>query len=186
MSKRLTAYSIFALLWLAFLLWFTWGYWEDDAFIHLEFASSFYEGKGFSFNGLTAYGDTSPAWVFMLVIFYHFIQDWYIAGKILALLGVIFAISGMFLYVRRITAPDPRSNEIAAISTLLILINPYFIFWAFSGMEAVTAFGLIFWLLYLILPPAPSSPNQLSENSSDFKVLTKLGFFDGSCGARRN
>ena len=110
----------------------------------------------------------------MLVISHYFIQDWYVAGKILALLGVAFAISGMFFYVRRITDADLRSNEIAAISTLLILINPYFIFWAFSGMEAVTAFGLIFWLLYLILPPAPSSPNQSSTNSSDFKLLARL------------
>ena len=43
------------------VLWFlhTLGYWEDDAYIHLEFARSLARGRGFSFNGHVVYGDTS-------------------------------------------------------------------------------------------------------------------------------
>jgi hypothetical protein len=52
------------------LCWFihSWGYWEDDAYIHLEFARSVAAGHGFTFNGKVVYGDTAPLWVFLLVI----------------------------------------------------------------------------------------------------------------------
>ena len=56
----------FVLVWL--VGWFVYGfsYWEDDAFIHLEFARSVAEGRGFAFNGALTYGDTSPLWVLLL------------------------------------------------------------------------------------------------------------------------
>lgn len=56
----------FVAVWL--VAWFIYGYsyWEDDAFIHLEFARSVAEGRGFAFDGLVTYGDTSPLWVLLL------------------------------------------------------------------------------------------------------------------------
>ena len=53
------------------VLWFMHarGYWEDDAWIHLEFARSLSRGHGFEFNGQVVYGDTSPLWVWLLLLF---------------------------------------------------------------------------------------------------------------------
>jgi len=65
-----------ATLWAAALVaaaisWFVfcYGYIEDDAFIHLEFARSLAGGQGFAFNGHVVYGDTAPLWVFILALF---------------------------------------------------------------------------------------------------------------------
>src|ERR1700730_3554089 len=79
-SRRLLSPTILlltlSLIWC--LLWFihSWGYWEDDSFIHLEFARSLASGHGFSFNGAVVYGDTSPLWVFLLVAAHLLVPDW--------------------------------------------------------------------------------------------------------------
>ena len=45
------------------------GYLTDDTFIHLQFAKNLISGEGFSFEpGRATYGDTSPAWVFLLAM----------------------------------------------------------------------------------------------------------------------
>src|SRR5579862_9650503 len=69
------AFAVTVLLTLSILwcvLWFihSWGYWEDDSFIHLEFARSLASGHGFAFNGSVVYGDTAPLWVMLLVGFH--------------------------------------------------------------------------------------------------------------------
>ena len=60
-------------LWCIVWLIHGWHYWEDDAFIHLEFARSVSRGQGFSFNGHVVNGDTSPLWVYLLVAFHRII-----------------------------------------------------------------------------------------------------------------
>lgn len=130
-------------------LWFihTLGYWEDDAWIHLEFARSLMRGAGFSFNGHVVYGDTSPLWVWLLDLFHLAIPNWMAAGKTLTAVGCVFALVGLFRLAEGLTRGlgAARSRTFAAATLLVLVVNPYFGYWAFSGMEALTASGLACW-----------------------------------------
>jgi hypothetical protein len=145
------------------VLWFVHalGYWEDDAYIHLEFARSFAAGQGFAFNGHVVYGDTSPLWVFLLDTMHVVIPDWMTAGKTLTLLGAIFALSGVFYFSRSLTrslSPEASSNFAAAM-VLVTVTNCYFGYWAYSGMEALSAGGLVCWT-GVALSPKRLSPTR--------------------------
>ncbi len=149
------------------ILWFihTLGYWEDDAWIHLEFARSLARGHGFSFNGHIVYGDTSPLWVWLLDAFHLVIPSWIAAGKTLAGVGCLFALAGIFLFAEALTRDlgRIRSRLFAAVTLLVLVVNPYFGYWAFSGMEALTASGLVCWgLLSAACDPltAPIPPRR--------------------------
>jgi hypothetical protein len=124
------------------------GYWEDDAYIHLEFARSLAQGHGFRFNGYVVYGDTSPLWVALLVVFHAFVPDWIAAGKTLAACATVFALSGVFVYARSLvrSAYTPQAADTFAAAMVLVFVTlPYFGYWAFSGMEALAAAGLAAW-----------------------------------------
>jgi hypothetical protein len=130
------------------LVWFLHSlhYYEDDAYIHLEFARSVARGNGFSFNGQVVYGDTSPLWVYLLVAFHSLIPSWIVAGKVLSLAGVLLACTGVYFYARKLV-----SNAVfASAMVLLFVVNPYFSYWSFSGMEAIAATGLAFWGIILV------------------------------------
>jgi hypothetical protein len=138
-------------------LWFVHalGYWEDDAYIHLEFARSVASGRGFSFNGHIVYGDTSPLWVFLLVAFHSLIPDWIAAGKTLTAVAAVFTLTGAFFFANslvRKTLSPAASSLFAATMVLVFVSNPYFGYWAFSGMEALAAAGLVCWGLFAIAP----------------------------------
>ncbi len=139
-------------VWVA--LWFvhTLGYWEDDAYIHLEFARSISRGQGFSFNGHVVYGDTSPLWVWLLAAFHAAIPNWMTAGKTLTAAAAVFALSGVFVFARNLTRDlgQTRSRTFAAAMLLVLVVNPYFGYWAFSGMEALAAAGLVCWGLVAV------------------------------------
>jgi len=123
------------------------GYWEDDAYIHLEFARSLAAGRGFSFNGHAVYGDTSPLWVWLLVAFHAVIPDWLAAGKALTVCAAVFALTGAFVYARSLVRNlSPQAANLFAATMLLVFVTlPYFGYWAFSGMEALAAAGLACW-----------------------------------------
>ena len=141
-------------VWLALVagwlvLWFvhTLGYWEDDAYIHLEFARSISRGQGFAFNGHVVYGDTAPLWVWLLAAVHLAIPNWMAAGKTLTALAAIFALTGVFAFARTLTRAlgEGPSRLFAATMLLVLVVNPYFGYWAFSGMEALAAAGLVCW-----------------------------------------
>ncbi len=140
-----------AVVWV--VLWFvhTLGYWEDDAYIHLEFARSLARGRSFSFNGHIVYGDTSPLWVWLLVAFHAIIHSWMAAGKTLTAVAAVFSLSGVFVFAEGLTRSMgvARSRMFAAAMLLVLVVNPYFGYWAFSGMEALAAVGLVCWGLFL-------------------------------------
>ena len=145
---------LLAALWC--VLWFLHarGYWEDDAYIHLEFARSLAEGRGFAFDGSIVYGDTSPLWVWLLVAFHAVIPDWITAGKTLVAIACAVSLTGAFAFARSLTRDLPRTRSIAfaAAMVLLFVTNPYFGYWAFSGMEALAGAGLVCWACVFIAP----------------------------------
>ncbi|HEX4154172.1 MAG TPA: hypothetical protein VHY48_01040 [Acidobacteriaceae bacterium] len=156
--RRIPATALILLLLAALwcIVWFLHarGYWEDDAYIHLEFARSVAEGHGFAFNGTVVYGDTSPLWVWLLVGFHHLIPGWLTAGKTLVALAAVLSLAGAFFFARSLTLDLPRSRSFtfAAAMVLLFATNPYFGYWAYSGMEPLAAAGLVCWACVAIAP----------------------------------
>lgn len=143
-----------ALLLTASLLWCVYwfiharGYWEDDAWIHLEFARSVSDGHGFAFNGRVVAGDTAPLWVLLLAGVHAFIPHWLTAGKLLTVLGAVFGLAGIYAFAQRMARRllVGRAAELfPAAMVLLIVANPYTCYWIFSGMEPVTVAGAACW-----------------------------------------
>lgn len=148
--------GLIALVVLACAYWFqhALGYWEDDSFIHLEYARSVFEGRGFEFNGVLSNGDTAPLWVLLLAGARHLIPDWLLAGKALAALGTLFALLTQFAYCRRLQSDlASDAQDLPAWVLALFVINPYFVYWAYSGMEALAASGLLMVLCMLVTRP---------------------------------
>jgi hypothetical protein len=82
-AVRIAAAILLALTFLWCIYWFVhaWHYWEDDAYIHLEFARSLAAGRGFTFNNRVVAGDTAPLWVFLLAATHTLIPGWLVADK---------------------------------------------------------------------------------------------------------
>jgi hypothetical protein len=143
-----TSAYVFVCVWT--IAWFThgWRYWEDDAFIHLEYARSLSEGRGFEFNGLVSYGDTSPLWALLLVSAHAVWPDWIVAGKLLMAISIVAAFAAIRELAMAI-APDAASSRarFATLMVLLTALNPYFLYWSSSGMEAVLAIAVALWIL---------------------------------------
>lgn len=137
---------LLSVAWSALVFVHSFGFIEDDAYIHLEFARSLAQGHGFSFNGHVVYGDTAPLWVLLLVAVHGAVRSWELAAKTLGICGLLFAATGAFAFARKLT--DDR--RFAAWMVLLFVLNPYVFYWSFSGMETVAAAGLAFWLAALV------------------------------------
>ena len=144
-SPAVAVLLILAVLWCIVWCVHSWGYWEDDAFIHLEFARSLAAGRGFSFNGSVVYGDTAPLWVILLAAMHLLIPSWLVAGKLLASLGIAFTLPAAYVFSRRLTQAHPSGKLFSAAMVLLLVLNPFFVYWSFSGMETITAAGLAMW-----------------------------------------
>lgn len=138
--------------------WFvhSWHYWEDDAYIHLEFARNVSLGHGYSFNGLLVNGDTSPLWVLLLVAAHAVIPNWLVAGKALTVAGAVFALAATYCFAKRLAEDSTGSGTFAATMVLLLVVNPYFCYWSFSGMETVTAIGVGFWAVLAAVKKVPA------------------------------
>src|SRR5438270_8620768 len=85
-------------LWCIYWFFHAWNYWEDDAYIHLEFARSVTNGQGFAFNGRVVAGDTAPLWVLLLVAVHALLVNWMLAGKVVNVLGAVFGFSGIYAF----------------------------------------------------------------------------------------
>jgi hypothetical protein len=155
-----------AILWCIYWFVHAWHFWEDDAFIHLEFARSLVAGRGFSFNGRVVAGDTAPLWVFLLAAMRSLIPDWLLAGKILAVFGAALGLTGCYDFARRLAASLlPISYDAAlfpAALLLLIVANPYDCYWVFSGMESVAVAGLAFFAVLAATRERPTPTTFLS------------------------
>jgi hypothetical protein len=155
-----------ALLWCIYWFVHAWHYWEDDAFIHLEFARSLAAGRGFAFNGRVVAGDTAPLWVFLLAATHSLIPDWLAAGKLLTVLGAALSLAGLYAFARRLAASllpaSPTVTLFPAAILLLIVANPFFCYWVFSGMEPLAASGLAFFAVLAATQTHPSIKTLLA------------------------
>ena len=138
----------------AIIAWlvYSYGYIEDDAFIHLEFARSVSEGLGFSFNGRFVNGDTAPLWVLLLAASHALGFGWIAAAKMLGGLGIAVAMTGVWRICHELAGDAAQHRHLALFALLLTSLNPYFVHWSFSGMEAVTSLGVSVWAIWAGFP----------------------------------
>jgi hypothetical protein len=131
------------------VLWFvfSYGYVEDDSFIHLEFARSVAEGHGFSFNGLVANGDTAPLWVLILVALHSVGLEWIECAKLACALGLVSTVLAIWRFAQDVAGDAARGQRLALAAVLVTVLNPYFVHWSFAGMESVTAIGVSLWAI---------------------------------------
>ncbi len=153
--KAIVLVFLFITLWLLAWFFYGYGYFEDDAFIHLEFARSLFRGQGFSFGGKVVYGDTSPMWVFLLVGAHRLISNWILAGKALAATSGIGALVSLYVLALKLAPKGIAPQLFAAVVVLLLAINPYFVFWFLSGMETMLAIAFALWIIWAasVAPP---------------------------------
>jgi hypothetical protein len=154
---RLTSTATLA-LGVATACWFvfSYGYIEDDAFIHLVFARSLAEGRGFAFNGLVTNGDTAPIWPMLLAGIHALGVSWIGAAKLACALGFMAAVSGIWVLARDLAAGRSEQRWLPVASVLVTVVNPFFVHWSFSGMEAVTALAVSLWTIRLVFIGNPA------------------------------
>jgi len=122
-------------------------YSPDDTFIYMQYAKNIASGNGFSFNaGEPSYGVTSPLWVLFLTIPYLFGMDGFWFAKSLDL---ICALISIFVFFRLTRFFFKDNNTLRYLAVLLFTLNPWFIRWAFTGMETSFAVLLVILLFYL-------------------------------------
>jgi hypothetical protein len=140
--------TFFLVIGVASWFFYSYGYIEDDAFIHLEFARSLSEGHGFAFNGQPVNGDTAPLWVMLLAAFHGMGLGWIASAKTLDALGILLALGGVWRIAHDLARSTPPHPYLVPATLLMLSVNPFFVHWSFSGMEAVTALGVSLWAIW--------------------------------------
>lgn len=135
--------AVLAVIWLVS----SYGYVEDDAYIHIDYARSLAQGAGFAFDGVRANGDTAPLWPMLLTVPHALGLGWVASAKLLCALGVAWAFLAIVRFLEDLPAGAGGRRPLVVTSLAVTLLNPYFVHWSFSGMEAVTAFGVGLWII---------------------------------------
>lgn len=116
----------------------------DDTYIHIGFILGFVSGDGFSFAGNVTYGSTSPLWVVMGAFVTLLTGD---PEFSIRLLSGTFSCLSVFLFLLLADILKLKSS-IKGVATLSFCLNPFFLRWAVSGMEASAAIAMILFLIY--------------------------------------
>lgn len=104
----------------------------DDTFIHVVFSKGLIETGKFTFTGTETYGTTSPLWVILNAIFSLLTKSPELSIRILS--GVFSVITILLLnYVLKII---DINFSLRIFFILSLALNPFFIKWSISGMEA--------------------------------------------------
>jgi hypothetical protein len=138
--------GLLALIW----AYFSYGYIEDDAFIHLEFARSVASGAGFAFGGSVINGDTAPLWVLCIALLNTLNVGAIASAKIACAAGIALAVSGAWRLASDLPREGPAHALLPLAAVAVIVLNPYFVHWSFSGMEADAALGLSLWVVWAV------------------------------------
>ncbi len=112
----------------------------DDAYITFRFAHNFATGGGFAYNpNEPTYGSTAPLWVFMIAGLNRLglaVPD----GA--HVLNWTFAIASVLLFFH-LARSYLGKGPAAWITTALLILDPWFIRWALSGLENALALFLL-------------------------------------------
>lgn len=111
---------------------------QGDSYIHYQYAMNLARGMFMQFNpGEPSGGTTAPLWTMMLSALYFLTGKGFIdiGAKVLGLLFAFGAGMMVFILAREF---KPAEKEDYLLPFLLVL-DPYYMFWAGSGMEAAAA-----------------------------------------------
>ena len=125
------------------LLWYP-DFLGDDTYIHIGFILGFLNGEGFSFTGNVTYGSTSPLWVIFGALLSLLTIDPELSVR---LLSGIFSIISVFLFLV-IADKIKLKPSVKFAAALSLCLNPFFLRWALSGMEATAAIAMLLFLIY--------------------------------------
>jgi hypothetical protein len=146
----------------ALWVYFSYGYIEDDAFIHLEFARSVASDQGFAFGAKVTNGDTSPLWVLFLAFIHSLAVGWIASAKIACAAGLAFAVTGIWRLTSDLPGEQPAHRLLPLAAIAVTVLNPYFVHWSFSGMEVTAALGLSLWAVWAVMLGEPTGGRLLS------------------------
>jgi len=135
---------------------FSYGYLEDDAYIHLVFARSVASGQGFAFDGVPTNGDTAPLWVLLLNVLHALGLDWIAAAKTACGLGVMVTVLGIQKLIAALPTVAGQRERLLVATLAVTVLNPYFVRWSFSGMEVGLALGISLWIVWAAFIAKPA------------------------------
>ena len=119
----------------------------DDTFIHVGFIKGLIESGKFTFTGNETYGTTSPLWVILNALFSLLTKNPELSIRILSgVFGVITIL--LFNYVLKIININ---FSLRIFLTLSLALNPFFIKWSISGMEASAVMSASIMCMILLL-----------------------------------
>ncbi|MEP0860399.1 MAG: hypothetical protein HRF52_03060 [Ignavibacterium sp.] len=118
----------------------------DDTYIHIGFIKGLLETGKFSFTGTETYGSTSPLWVIINSLFSLITGN---PESSITILSGLFTILTILLLNYLLKLFDLNVN-LRFLLILSLALNPFFIKWSISGMEAsATMSFLIICMIYL-------------------------------------
>ncbi len=123
------------------------GFMGDDTYIHVGFIKGLLETGKFTFTGNETYGTTSPLWVILNALLTLVIQNPEFSIRIFS---GLFSISTVLLlnYVLKVFEVNSTLRIILLIS---LALNPFFIKWSISGMEASASMTAMLLCLILLI-----------------------------------
>lgn len=116
----------------------------DDTYIHIGFVIGFLNGEGFSFTGNVTYGSTSPLWVVLTSCLAFVTND---PEFSIRLLSGIFSFISVLLFIL-LTDKLKFKSSVKFFAVLSFCLNPFFLRWAISGMEATAAIAMLLFFIY--------------------------------------
>lgn len=119
----------------------------DDTFIHVGFIKGLIETGKFTFTGTETYGTTSPLWVILNALFSLLTKNPVLSIRILS--GVFSIITILLLnFVLKIISIN---FSLRIFLLLSFALNPFFIKWSISGMEASAVMSALIMCMILVL-----------------------------------
>jgi hypothetical protein len=109
-----------------------WNVKGDDVYITYRYVVNLVEHGQLAYNlGEPTYGFTSPLWLGVQSLFYVIFRNIYLSSWIACLFSFVACIVGLWLLAEQMI----RSNWLRFFSISMLLVDPWFMRWAFAGQE---------------------------------------------------
>jgi arabinofuranosyltransferase len=126
----------------------------DDVYITYRYVINFVEHGQLAYNlGEPTYGITSPLWFGLQSLLYMILRNMYVSSWILCLVSLVGCITALWLLAEQMI----RSNWLRFFAVVMLLIDPWFMRWAFSGQEIAFKIGMVALLIWFTCKTVKSS-----------------------------
>lgn len=124
-----------------------WNVKGDDVYITFRYVVNLVEHGQLAYNlGEPTYGFTSPLWLGFQSLLYLPLKNIYISSWIACLFSFIACIVCLWLLAEQMI----RSNLLRFLSIAMILVDPWFMRWAFAGQEITFKIAVVGLLIYFV------------------------------------